>query len=214
MAMIFDVRLAVVVMMMPNLLTNIWQAWLFRGARLPARFLVGFAVAAAVGTSAGTFVLWALPTHWLGLIVALAVFGYIATRLLNPHWVVSYLQGLRLSVPIGFSAGMLQGASGVSAPISLSFLNAMRLERATFISTVSTLFAAMTVTQIPTLAFLGIASWFEVALSLGAMIPLIAAMPLGNMLAKRFSKETFDRAILLLLSALSLKLVYDFVVVL
>ena len=211
MAMIFDVRLAVVVMMMPNLLTNLWQAWQFRGARLPAEFLVGFAIAAAIGTSLGTFVLWALPTHFLGLIVAAAVFGYIGTRLLNPNWILSYVQGLRLSIPIGFAAGMLQGSSGVSAPISLSYLNAMRLERATFISTVSTLFAAMTVLQIPTLAYLGIASWYEMALSLAALVPLIAAMPVGNMLAKRFSKEAFDKAILVFLSLLALKLVYDFV---
>ena len=39
MAMIFDVRLAVVVMMMPETCsTNLWQAWQFRGARLPAEF--------------------------------------------------------------------------------------------------------------------------------------------------------------------------------
>lgn len=210
-AMIFDVRLAVVVMMMPNLLTNLWQAWQFRRARLPKEFLIGLAIAAAIGTSAGTLVLWALPTHFLGLIVAAAVFGYVGTRLFNPNWIVSYAQGLKLSIPMGFAAGMLQGASGVSAPVSLSFLNAMRMERATFISTVSILFAAMTAFQIPTLAVLGIASWYEMALSAAALVPLIASMPIGNMLARRFSKEAFDKTILVFLSLLALKLVYDFI---
>ena len=101
-----------------------------------------------------------------------ATIADVGTRLFNPNWIVSYAQGLKLSIPMGFAAGMLQGASGVSAPVSLSFLNAMRMERATFISTVSILFAAMTAFQIPTLAVLGIASWYEMALSAAALVPL------------------------------------------
>jgi uncharacterized protein len=209
-AMMFDVRLAVVIMLMPNLLTNIWQAWVFRAHRLPARFLVGFAIAGAVGVVPGTILLASLPMHTLLLIVAGAVFAFVGLRLARPDWQVSYPLAERLSVPMGFSAGVLQGASGVSAPVSISFLNAARLERHVFIPTISIFFAVMTAGQIPALGYLGIVSLQELAISMIALIPLLAGMPVGAALGRRFSKEVFDRVILVVLVALALKLVYDF----
>jgi uncharacterized membrane protein YfcA len=209
-AMMFDVRFAVVVMMMPNLLTNILQAWRFWKTRLPGPFVWMFALAGAVGAGIGTVILAVFPADHLSLLVALGVFGYIAARLARPDWMVALPLAERLSIPVGLTAGFLQGASGVSAPVSLTFLNAMRLDRPVFISTVSIFFVAMTLLQVPTLAFAGIMTWHGLAISFGAMLPILAFMPVGSALARRFSKETFDRAIMVLLAALALKLIYDF----
>ena len=56
-AMMFDVRVAVVTMLVPNLLTNVWQAWQFRGDRLPNRFILAFSLAGAIGVVGGTVML-------------------------------------------------------------------------------------------------------------------------------------------------------------
>ena len=209
-AMMFDVRFAVVVMMVPNLLTNVLQAWRFRDARPPARFVWTFSIAGAAGVVVGTVMLAAFPAEYLSLVVAGGVAVYIVVRLSRPDWIIGPALANRLSLPAGLAAGVLQGASGVSAPVSLTFLNAMRLERPVFIATVSVFFAMMTVLQLPMLALTGIMSWQGLAISFAAMMPILAFMPVGSALARRFSRETFDRAILMLLSALALKLVFDF----
>lgn len=208
-AMMFDVKFAVVVMLMPNLFTNIWQGWLFRRHRLPASFVWGFAAAGAAGVFVGTLMLAFLSQALLALVVAVAVFAYVLLRLARPDWKIAYPLATRLRLPVGLTAGVLQGASGISAPVSITFLNAMRLERPIFISTISVLFAVMSALQIPALGYFGILSSHGALISLAALFPILAFMPVGAALARRMSEESFDRAILVLLSLLALKLLYD-----
>lgn len=208
-AMLFNVKFAVVVMLMPNLLTNAWQGWRFRAHRLPNAFIWSFAGAGALGVLVGTMMLAFLSQELLSLIVAGAVFLYIALRFARPHWHIAYDLGRKLSFPAGLAAGVLQGASGVSAPASLTFLNAMKLERPIFISTVSIFFATITLLQSAALGYLGIFHARDAIISLAAMIPIFAFMPVGAALARKMSKDAFDRAILVLLGILALKLVYD-----
>ena len=46
-------------------------------------------------------------------------------------------------------------------------------------------------------------------LSLAAMVPLSADMPIGAWLARRVSKAAFDKIILLLLTVIAVKLMFD-----
>lgn len=208
-ALIFDVKLAILVMLMPNLLTNLGQGWAFRRHLLPAPFMLTFLSAGAAGAVAGTLMLAYLPQKFLMIVVAGAVFLYIALRLARPDWKISYPLAARLSVPAGFAAGMLQGAAGISAPASISFLNAMRLERPTFIATISLFFVAITSLQTVSLAYFGLLSVQSTLISVTAMLPILAFMPVGAAFARRLSKESFDRAILILLGLLGFKIVYD-----
>ena len=83
------------------------------------------------------------------------------------------------------------------------------MDRAEFIGTISVFFFAMSVTQIPSLVALGILDWERFGLSLVALIPLFGAMPVGEWAARRVSKATFDKIILLLLFVIALRLLYD-----
>ncbi|ROO28986.1 sulfite exporter TauE/SafE family protein [Salinisphaera orenii] len=208
-AMMFDVQFAVVVMLMPNLLTNCWQAWRFRAQRLPARFNLSFAGFGALGVIAGSVVLAQLSPRLLSLIVALGVIAYIGFKLSRPDWFIRYEIARRISGPAGFVAGLLQGASGLSAPVSLSFLNALKLERPYFISTASFFFVAMTAVQIPALATLGLMTPHRLLLSACALVPLAAFMPVGARLARHLPRTVFDRVILAVLGVLAIKLMFD-----
>jgi uncharacterized protein len=208
-AMLFDVQFAVAVMLVPNLLTNVWQAWHYRKHVRSRRLVASFAAAGAVGVVAGTVALATLPQAALSLIVACAVAGYILFRLARADWTLSLAAAQRLSVPVGLAAGVLQGASGISAPVSISFLNAMRLERPVFIATVSIFFTAMSVLQIPMAGALGILTPPRLLVGATAILPLVAFMPVGAVVARRFSREVFDRVILALLAGLALKLAFD-----
>jgi uncharacterized protein len=208
-AMLFNAKFAVVVMLMPNLLTNVWQAWKFRHHLPPRGFVFTFTVSGAVGVLIGTAMLVSLPQEVLSLIVAFAVYIYVLFRCLKPDWSVPFGLASKLSFPAGFAAGLLQGSSGISAPVSLTFLNAMRVERKTFIATASIFFVAVTVIQLPTLSALGVATLTNLLVSLTAVAPILLFMPVGSKLAERFSKETFDHLILIMLLLLATKLVFD-----
>jgi uncharacterized membrane protein YfcA len=207
-AMLYDVPLAVALFTLPNLFSNLWQGWRFRAHQVSPGLTWGFALAGAAGAGVGSLMLVSLHSDALLLGVAGVVFLYVAFRLARPHWVLDLALAARLAAAAGFAAGVLQGAVGVSAPVSITFLNATRMERDAFIATISIFFAAMSLVQIPLLAAWGVLTPSRAALSLAAIVPLLAAMPLGSWLARRISRETFDRVILALLALIAARLAF------
>ena len=208
MALWFNVPLAVTIFAIPNLLANVWQAWTYRADRLPRRFMVMFAGGGALGTLAGTVLLANLPGKALTLVVALAVFLYVAFRLARPNWKLAYPLAEKLSGVFGTLGGVLFGSTGVSAPVSLSFLNAMKLERRTFVATVTVFFVMMGLVQVPMLIGYGLMDGRKFLLSLSAILPIWAGMPVGAWLARHISRETFDKVILAVLTVIAIRLAW------
>lgn len=208
-ALLYNVPFAVAIFVLPNLFSNLWQSWTYRAHQVSRRFVWTFAIAGAVGAGVGSVLLAVLPPELLMASVAVMVLVYISVRLAKPHWVLARELAGRLAGMAGFLGGMLQGAAGISAPVSVTFLNAMRLERSEFIATISVFFAAMSLVQIPALWSLGILTPERVGFSLFAMVPLFGAMPLGAWAARRIDRTTFDRIILVVLGVIALRLLYS-----
>ncbi|MEM8630934.1 MAG: sulfite exporter TauE/SafE family protein [Pseudomonadota bacterium] len=212
MAAFFDVRLAVIIMSVPNLLSNLWQLRTYWDDRLRGAFLWQFALSGAGGAVAGTYVLASVPEEALLVTVAAAVVAYIALRLLRPDFQLSRTAAGRAVVPTGFVAGTLQGMAGISAPVSVSFLNAMRLERRTFIASISAFFAAMSLAQVPALYAAGLLTPPLLGLSALALVPIFLFLPVGAWVARYLSPKGFDRLVLLLLGVLAIRLIWSAVV--
>ncbi|SFG40570.1 hypothetical protein SAMN04488020_102128 [Palleronia marisminoris] len=83
------------------------------------------------------------------------------------------------------------------------------MERGAFISAISVFFALISAIQIPLLMAWGVLTPMRAVLSAGALVPLLAAMPLGAALARRMSRAMFDRIILALLTVVSLRIGVD-----
>ena len=205
-ALAYDVPTAVVVMVLPSLLANAWQVWRYR-AHLPASGFAGrLALAGLVGAVLGTALLVRVPGRALMLTVAALLVLYIGFRLARPGWVLPNPLARRLAIAVGVTAGTLQGATGISAPLSLTFLNACRLPRPVFVATVSLFFVASTASQIGALAVHGLLTPNGLALSAGALAVILSTMPLGEVLARHLPAVAFDRVILILLAGVALRL--------
>ena len=205
-AAFFDVPFAIAMMVVPTVVTNIWQVWQFRSQRIGQGSLAGLCIAAGVGTAIGTWLLANLPSHVLGAILAVVVVGYIVMRLLKPHWHIPLRLASRIAPAVGLVSGFLQGATGISAPVSLTFMSSLGFSRQQFIFAVSTLFVSFSIVHVPSLAATGILTWHRLFLSALAFLPILVTMPAGNWLATRLSRQAFDR---LMLALLAVKLVYD-----
>ena len=209
MASFFGVPFALAMMIVPSFLTNLWQMWRFRGARHDLVYLPWLLVMAGIGTAAGTWLLTSLPAEVLHVTLAAVILIYVAMRLAKPHWRIGIEAARRFAAPVGLAAGLLLGSTGISAPVSVTYLSAIGQSRAQFIFALSALFVAFAVVQAPALAVAGILTWQRTLLSAIALVPILFAMPVGNWLASRLSPKSFDRAILVLLAAFALKLIYN-----
>ena len=122
-AAFYDVRIAVIIMVIPNLLTNIGQLYQFRKTILLPFFTASFAFGGGIGAFLGTILLVSLPIKILTLSVAVIVIIYILLKIAVPSWKLVYGKAKKLVFIMGAGGGILQGSAGLSAPISITFLN-------------------------------------------------------------------------------------------
>ena len=208
-AAVYDVRVAVALMVVPNLVTNLFQLRRYRRHALEPGFARRFAIAGMAGAGVGTFLLVRLPVTALQIIMAALILAYIALRLARPDLRIPLGSARWMLWPAGFAGGILQGAVGVSAPVSITFLNAMRLARPVFIFTVSGFFVGMCMVQLPLQVGYGLMTREVALLGVAALLPIFAAMPVGEWIGRRISAATFDRVILVFLGCLAIRLVWD-----
>ena len=205
----FGLQHAVGLMAVPLIVTNVWQVWRFRNeARGPRlAFMPWFLVSGAVGIGIGTWALTALPERLLVLALGLLLLGYVGLRLAAPHWSLSLEMARRLGPLAGTGGGILQGATGISSPIGVTFIHAMNLERDAHVFAVSTMFLLFSVVQLPSLWIAGVMRTEWLLQGLLALVPILVFMPLGQWISGKLSRAAFDRMILVFLAVIGLKMV-------
>ena len=207
-AAFYDVRIAVIIMVIPNLLTNIGQLYQFRKTILPKFFTLSFAIGGGIGAFLGTILLANLSIKFLTLSVAFIVIIYILLKLIVPSWKLTYEKAKKLVFLMGSLGGILQGTAGLSAPISITFLNSMKLERNQFIPTISVYFGIMSIFQMPTLYYYNFLNLEIILVSCISTLVLLSFMPIGSWIAKSVSKESFDKITLILLGFIAFRIIY------
>ena len=207
-AAFYDVRIAVITMVVPNLLTNIGQLYQFRKTILPKFFTLSFALGGGIGAFLGTILLVNLSIKILTLSVAFIVIIYILLKLIVPSWKLTYKRAEKLVFLMGTGGGVLQGTAGLSAPISITFLNSMKLERNQFIPTISVYFGVMSIFQMPTLYYYDFLNLEIIIVSFISTLVLLLFMPFGSWIAKSVSKESFDKITLILLGFIAFRIIY------
>ena len=204
---VFGLQHAVGLMTIPLIVTNVWQVWRFRAeARAPRLgFMPWFLVGGAVGIGLGTWALTALPERVLVLSLGVILLAYVALRIATPHWVLSLELARRLGPLAGIGGGTLQGATGISAPIGVTFIHSMNLERAAHVFAVSAMFLTFAVVQLPSLWLAGVMRPEWLLQGLLALIPILVFMPLGQWISGKLSRQAFDRMILVFLGVIGVK---------
>ena len=200
---------AISILTIPILVTNVAQVWRFRAVRGEARvqFLPAIVAGGLVGVILGTWLLVSLPERQLLFGLGVLLIVYIALRLTNPNFVVSEVLGRKAALPVGLGAGMLQGATGISAPLGVTFIHAMKLDRDAHVFAVSAMFLGFAVVQFVSLIVSGVMQMDWLVQGLLALVPILVFMPIGQWLAGKLSARAFDRLILIFLGVIGLKLV-------
>lgn len=208
-ATIYDVPTAIAVMTIPLLVSSSWQMWANRGARLRRGTLLLLLSGCVAGVVIGTLLLGVIPHVWLDFVLAALVFGYVAIHLGRPDIVLSQQGAHRAAAPVGVVTGILQGAAGVSTPVSVTFVLAQHLKREAFLFATQSIFTVMAVTQILSLSTVGIMTPELGLASLAALVPMMVGTWLGQYLGHLASQRTFERLTLAVLVLIAISLVAD-----
>jgi len=207
-AAFYDVRFAIVVMVVPNIVLNVMQVWSYREHVTGRGVALWMCVGAVPGMAIGTLLLSRLPAEALKLGLGVILVIYLVLRLVDPDFALPRRVALRLSLPVGLLGGILQGAAGMSGPLAMLFLSTQSLARPVFIATISIFYLTNAVVQAPALWVEGLLTAEGMIFSTIALVPVLVAMPLGGRVGRRMSTETFNRWILVLIAVLAVRLLW------
>ena len=206
-SLVVDVRTAVVVLILPNIVMDGIQ-FARRGAPLTTvRRFSGLLAAGAVGTVLGTRLLTLLSPHaatfTLGVFVLIFV-SLNATGLapsVPGHWETW------LSPVAGLVAGVVGGVTNSPATPLVLYFHAIGLAKPDFVSAVAFTFFFYKLVQLGAVTWFGLLSWHLLWVSIGLTGVGLLAFAIGLRLQDRLDQRTFNRAVLTFLGLLGALLV-------
>lgn len=182
---------AAALLVVPSLVTNIWQLAAGPSFTALARRLWPMMLGVCLGTWAGSGLLTGAGAAQASVALGLALLVYAGLGLTT----------LRLSVPpaweqplapaIGIATGLVAAATGVFVIPAVPYLQAIGLGKDDLVQALGLSFTVSTVAMAVSLAHEGAFGGTDARLSLLALVPALGGMALGQWLRRRISPETF-----------------------
>lgn len=183
---------AAAVLVVPSLVTNVWQFVAGPSSGALVRRLFTMMIAVCVGTFMGIGV---LITHAAAanaaLGVTLAIYGVLG--LTAPRFTVPPRAEPLAAPVVGLLTGVVSGATGVFTIPAIAYLNSLGLTKDELIQALGLSFTVSTLALGAALAWRG---HYPLALaggSLAAIVPALLGMWLGQRVRERLSPEVFRR---------------------
>ena len=208
MAGFLGVERAVMTMIMPVIVLNLWLTWSLRDRIEEVPEMPRLLLASLPGVALGAGVLYFASEQFLATALAIWIVAYLLLRVLHPNLSIAGDARRRLAPAVGFGAGSLQAATGISAPVLVPYVDALGLTPRAYVFTVATVFSVLAGTHFVVLMALRSYSLEQLAVSLLAVIPAIVCVPLGAKLRSLIRPELFSRIIRALLLVMAVRLLY------
>lgn len=184
---------AVALVLVPSLVTNVWQFMSGLGWRVVARRLGLMLTFVVVGTALGIPLLTAGASRGPALALGIVLAVYAGVSLFMPKFHLSLRAERRLSPLVGVLTGMLAGATGISVVPSVPYLSALGFSKDELIQALGLTFMVSTVALAIGLGFSGDFSHGIVLASSAAMVPTMLGMAVGQRTRSRIDTDAFRR---------------------
>ena len=201
-ALFVDVKTAVVVLLVPNIVMDAVQASRRGDLLATIRRFALLVLGGAVGTVVGTRLLAVLSERSATLVLGATVVAFV---LLNAtHWSPRVPPGKArwLDAPVGFAAGVIGGVTNVPGTPLVIYFYALGLAKHDFVRAVAVTFVLYKIVQLGAITWYGLVTW--PLLGLSALLTLVAlgGFRVGLAIQDRLDQVTFNRAILIFLGLL------------
>lgn len=198
---------AAALLIIPSLVTNIWQAGPWRTFAPLLRRVGGMQLGICVGTLAGALVLGAPTGKSASVALGVALIVYGGWTLFGKQLTVPVHTEKWLGPLIGILTGIITAATGVFVVPAVPYIQALALGRDDLVQTMGISFTVSTVALAAGLWINDSYSAGAVGASLVMLIPALVGMYAGQVLRKSLSPKAFRTCFLASLIALGLYLV-------
>lgn len=187
---------AIVLILWPTFLTNLWQA--FSGGHLKylLQRLWPFLGAAALTLALGTYILTRAPGGAADLILGVLMIAYAVPMLLGMRLHIPLAWQWPAGVFLGAVNGVFSGLTGSYTVPGVMYLQALGFDRNQLIQAMGLLFLSATIVLAAALGGFGVLRAADAFLSLLMTIPALLGVFLGQRLRGRLTDEGFRRVFL------------------
>jgi len=206
-ALVVDVKTAVAVLVIPNLVMDGLQ--LRRQGPLGAtpRRLAPLLVFTMLGTIVGTKLLVALSGRTATLILGVFVLGFVLLNLARFSPRVPAGWERLLAPPVGLAAGVMGGITNSPGTALALYFVALGMDKREFVRSIAFTFLVVKAVQLASLGWYGLLGWTLVLGSLGLTAAALAGFGLGVRVQDRLDQRAFNRGVLVFLATLGVWLV-------
>ncbi|MGB6103442.1 MAG: sulfite exporter TauE/SafE family protein [Pusillimonas sp.] len=192
--------LAAALLVIPSLVTNVWQTRPFPTLVSMLRRIGGMQVGVAAGTLAGAMILGAPAGAWAAISLGLALIAYAAWALFGRPLRVPPRTERWLGPLVGASTGFITAATGVFVVPAVPYLQSLGLTRDELIQAMGVSFTVSTLALAAGLWINDSYSVGAVGASLAMLIPALAGMGAGQRLRQSLAPAVFRRCFLISLA--------------
>jgi len=206
-ALLLDIRIAVTILILPNLLMDITQV--FRDGfpyAILQRFksMIGLTI---IGVFIGTMVLVMLPLWALNLSLGIMVLIFVTSNLLKFDFTIPPAAEKILSPIAGLLSGFLNGMTNAAGPVLAIYFYSLKLEKRNFVKSVATIFMITKATQLIAVSTWNLFNWNTLTLSLQVVLLTTLGFFAGLKTQDRVNQKTFSQGLLMLLSIVGVILI-------
>lgn len=206
-ALILDIRIAVAILILPNLAMDVTQVFRdgFPYATL-RRFnsMVGLTV---IGVFLGTLMLVRTPLWFLNLCLGIMVVVFVLANLLKVDFNISPAREKIWSPIFGFVSGFLNGMTNAAGPTLAIYFYSLKLEKRFFVKSIATMFCITKLTQLVAVSTWNLFNWETITLSLQVVFFTLLGFYAGLKTQDRVNQKTFTRGLMLLLTLIGVVLI-------
>jgi uncharacterized membrane protein YfcA len=202
------VQRAVLVMIIPGMLLNAWQAWTHRDCRHEIPELPRLLMWGLPGAAIGAGVLYLASERVLASVLAGCIAAYLFLRYMRPDFKLAMATRKRIAPVIGLFSGALQTSTGISAPLIGSYMHALGLQPRAYVFAVAVPFGSFAAAHFTVLSTLRLYTTEVLMESMLAVVPAVIFIRLGERLRVYVQPRVFDHLIRIVLALISIRLLY------
>ena len=203
-----DVQHAVIVLVIPGIVLNVWLTWNHRDKATEIPEMAVFLTFTCVGVLFGTVVLYLASERFLNSVLAAWIAVYLVVQIAAPDFRLEMRTRTRFAPYVGALAGLFQGSTGISGSVIATYFHSLRLAPTTFVFAVAAPFLVMAVAHCVTLIMFGMYTRQLVLQSFIALVPALVSITLGMRLRRYVNERNFNHLILGLLLLVGVRLIY------
>jgi len=189
----FDLTTAMVLLLVPSFVTNLWQAGAGGNAGVIVRRLWPFLFLATAGVGVGAAFLTRVDLNMLSALLGLLIIAYASLGLGGIQLTVRPSQEILTGTVLGAVNGVLTGMTGSFVVPGVMFLQAIGLPRDMLVQAMGMLFTVSTLALGIALGVSDLLSTDYGLMSASGVLPAVIGMVVGQQIRKHIPEDLFRR---------------------